>query len=145
MDLSKHLTKVTPFSKMLSAVLFVILPFVGFYLGLNYQSNLSNETITSQSLFEPGKVIVSFNPETTLGQARKFLDGFKLTYKEPYKYRDLNTGKITPIAGNESFGQIPAVFVVDVTKGEEAGWIAEFKKNKMVKYAQLSTYYYLNK
>jgi hypothetical protein len=37
MKLSKKLTTVTPFSKYLAIALFIILPFVGFYLGIKYQ------------------------------------------------------------------------------------------------------------
>lgn len=36
--LPRSLTTVTPFSKLLAAILFITLPFVGFYLGLHYQA-----------------------------------------------------------------------------------------------------------
>lgn len=37
MKLSKKLTTVTPLSKFLAMAFFIILPFVGFYLGIKYQ------------------------------------------------------------------------------------------------------------
>src|SRR5260221_6709844 len=37
MVLPKYLTTVTPFSKYLAMALFTLLPFVGFYLGIQYQ------------------------------------------------------------------------------------------------------------
>jgi len=36
-NLPPSFTTVTPFSKLLAAILFITLPFVGFYLGLHYQ------------------------------------------------------------------------------------------------------------
>jgi hypothetical protein len=41
--LPKSLTTVTPFSKALAMILFILLPFVGFYLGMNYQAAISPE------------------------------------------------------------------------------------------------------
>lgn len=40
MKISKKFTTVTPLSKFIAMVLFIIFPFVGFYLGLQYQKNL---------------------------------------------------------------------------------------------------------
>ena len=37
MALSKTFTKVTPFSKYLTMVLFIAFPFIGFYMGMQYQ------------------------------------------------------------------------------------------------------------
>jgi len=37
MKLSKSFTKVTPFSKYLAMILFILFPFVGFYLGVQYE------------------------------------------------------------------------------------------------------------
>lgn len=50
MKLSKKLTTVTPFSKYLAMVLFIILPFVGFYLGIKYQE--INYTISIGSQYQ---------------------------------------------------------------------------------------------
>ncbi len=41
MKLPKELTTVTPFSKALAVILFITLPFFGFYLGLLYQKSLT--------------------------------------------------------------------------------------------------------
>lgn len=39
--LPKWLTTVTPFSKALAMILFILLPFAGFYLGMKYQQQIS--------------------------------------------------------------------------------------------------------
>jgi hypothetical protein len=41
MKLSKSLTKVTLFSKLLTSVLFILLPFIGFYLGMQFQISIT--------------------------------------------------------------------------------------------------------
>lgn len=51
MKLSKSWTTVTPLSKLIALILFIALPFIGFYLGLHYQQPLSSATISSP--FEP--------------------------------------------------------------------------------------------
>lgn len=43
MVLPKYLTTVTSFSKYLAMFLFVVFPFLGFYIGLNYQKNLKKD------------------------------------------------------------------------------------------------------
>lgn len=43
--MSKKFTTVTPFSKYLAMVLFILFPFVGFYLGIQYQKLISQKTV----------------------------------------------------------------------------------------------------
>lgn len=45
MKLSNSFTSVTPFSKILALSLFIILPFVAFYLGMQYQKGISPSVI----------------------------------------------------------------------------------------------------
>lgn len=40
--LPEYLTKVTPLSKLLAAILFIALPFIAFGLGLRYQQQVSD-------------------------------------------------------------------------------------------------------
>ncbi len=40
MKLSKKYTTVTPLSKILALILFIALPFIGFYLGMLYQKGI---------------------------------------------------------------------------------------------------------
>lgn len=47
------LTTVTPFSKALALILFITLPFVGFYLGMNYQNLLTPSSRSSISIVPP--------------------------------------------------------------------------------------------
>ncbi len=44
MALPKSLTTVTTFSKTLAMILFILLPFVGFYLGIQYQKMTTPQT-----------------------------------------------------------------------------------------------------
>ncbi|MFH1407962.1 MAG: hypothetical protein ABIG91_02900, partial [Patescibacteria group bacterium] len=46
MELPKSLTTVTTLSRILAGVLFVSLPFIGFYLGMKYQASLSPRVAT---------------------------------------------------------------------------------------------------
>ncbi len=50
MKLPKSWTTVTPFSKTLAFVLFITLPFVGFYLGMKYQQGSSLSNYQSQPI-----------------------------------------------------------------------------------------------
>lgn len=38
--LPKSLTTITPLSKTIAFILFIVLPFVGFYLGMQYQKTM---------------------------------------------------------------------------------------------------------
>lgn len=49
MTLPKFLTIVTPFSKALAMILFIALPFIGFYLGVTYQNQLSPSPTMGQN------------------------------------------------------------------------------------------------
>lgn len=42
--LPSSLTTVTPFSKLFALILFILLPFIGFYLGIQYQKNVTSHT-----------------------------------------------------------------------------------------------------
>ena len=45
MKLPKEITTVTPLSKYLAMILFITLPFIGFFLGIRYQQTIPPETI----------------------------------------------------------------------------------------------------
>lgn len=47
MKLPASLTTVTPLSKFIAMVLFVSLPFIGFYLGMEYQKKFGFEEIVN--------------------------------------------------------------------------------------------------
>lgn len=59
MQLPKELTTVTPFSKYLAMVLFVLFPFIGFYLGMNYQQAISSNSLFSHTVVIPSPTISS--------------------------------------------------------------------------------------
>jgi hypothetical protein len=50
--LPKSLTTVTTFSKSLALILFIALPFLGFYLGFNYASILDQSNQNSQTVIQ---------------------------------------------------------------------------------------------
>ena len=66
MTLPKSFTTVTPLSKTLAAILFVVLPFFGFYLGIQYQKGVSpnQEQIKVQTRIAPS---TSLQPTITEG------------------------------------------------------------------------------
>lgn len=45
MKLPKELTTVTPLSKGLAMIIFIVLPFLGFYLGMQYQQSIFPPTV----------------------------------------------------------------------------------------------------
>lgn len=58
MTLPKSLTTITPFSKILAAILYITLPFAGFYLGMEYQKSIiapiDSNNIQPSGSTEPG-------------------------------------------------------------------------------------------
>lgn len=71
MELPKYLTTVTPLSKYLSFVLFILLPFLGFYAGTRYQSCMF---VKEDAIIEKGikqntsKGIVTVTPTSAVGK-----------------------------------------------------------------------------
>lgn len=60
MKLAKSLTTVTPFSKFLAMLIFIIFPFIGFYLGILYQK-YSSPNIDNSALFSPSATAIVTN------------------------------------------------------------------------------------
>ncbi len=80
MKLPKQLTTVTPFSKYLAMFLFILLPIVGFYLGIQYQKNLTVKSMPVENLVEP-------TPSPTNTPIIPTLD---TTYWKTYKNKDFS-------------------------------------------------------
>lgn len=57
MELRDSFTKVTPFSKTIALILFISLPFIGFFLGIKYQKSIMPETQTITIVKNPEKPI----------------------------------------------------------------------------------------
>jgi hypothetical protein len=55
--LPQWLTTVTPFSKALAMILFIALPFLGFYLGTKYSSLLNQSSQSQQTVVQKSKTI----------------------------------------------------------------------------------------
>ncbi len=53
MKVAKSFAKVTPFSKFLAGALFIILPFVGFFLGVQYQKMVTPSFPPTQYVHTP--------------------------------------------------------------------------------------------
>lgn len=60
MKLSKSWTKVTPLSKTLALILFIALPFIGFYLGVNYNDPIENTKENTPPENSPQRVTENF-------------------------------------------------------------------------------------
>jgi hypothetical protein len=62
--LYKHFFIVTTFSKLLALSLFIILPFIGFYLGMKYQEKITIDTLVFSKTSKNSNLIV---PTPTIG------------------------------------------------------------------------------
>ena len=82
MPLPKSLTTVTPFSKTLGVILFVTLPFIGFFLGVHYQHM---QDVTQQQISQTQPILIP-KPTLTLIQTENWKTytnnqfGFSLQY-----------------------------------------------------------------
>ena len=95
MKLSKKLTTVTPLSKFLAMALFIILPFVGFYLGIKYQEIKYNagKIVNYQTLSplqQAVDVVNQFENYQKIGDGRKTMSFFtppsNATEKKDYDF-----------------------------------------------------------
>ena len=64
---SKQLTTVTPLSKLLAMILFILLPFLGFYLGIQYR----------ELIYSANKTVVLEQTQTPFQQAMGVVDQFE--------------------------------------------------------------------
>lgn len=87
--LPSWLTTVTPFSKVLAMILFIALPFAGFYLGMKYQQQL----IISSPIFPEAKKIVAPTPIPTsiTSILRDEKAGFEINYPSYMTYSKTDT------------------------------------------------------
>ncbi|MBU1016819.1 hypothetical protein KJ678_01495 [Patescibacteria group bacterium] len=84
MELPKKLTTVTTLSKILAGTLFILLPFVGFYLGLKYQVSLSPKDAIPPTVSTSVKTPTT-SPDPTVDW--KIYNGKDYTYKYPPDWR----------------------------------------------------------
>ena len=69
MPLPKELTTVTPFLKYLAMGLFILMPFIGFFLGQQYQANKDYSQIPKQAINNPDYHKAKLTPSTSEGIA----------------------------------------------------------------------------
>jgi hypothetical protein len=62
--ISKAWTTVTPLSKALALLLFIALPFIGFYLGMEYQKRISPQLIKSNTDVPSHTISPTASPNT---------------------------------------------------------------------------------
>lgn len=74
MKLSKKLTTVTLFSKIVALIMFVSFPFIGFYLGVQYQKRLDKPFMDSIEIQTPHKPAKSEKTACTM-EAKLCPDG----------------------------------------------------------------------
>lgn len=93
MNLPKELTTVTPISKLLAMTLFIILPFIGFYLGLKYNQN--NTSIDSSSSIANTLNTVTAspfaNPTTAVNKCKEYGYSSKDFYLRTYTVKQGDT------------------------------------------------------
>ena len=93
--LPKYLTTVTPFSKLLAAALFIVLPFFAFKLGMEFQEKLSFVGLGSNSLSESDtswKIVVIEPSKSLATPFRKFTLSYPATWT--LAKEDLKSGSI---------------------------------------------------
>lgn len=94
MKLPKSWVTVTPFSKIFASILFILLPFVGFYLGIVYQKSLIVPETTRVSLPSAAPSITSekISPlpiNSRLDEFRKLPEGFDYSAWTDFRLSDL--------------------------------------------------------
>lgn len=115
MPLPKSFTTVTPFSKLLAMFLFILFPFVGFYLGTQYQRDLDIQnpekpTIIESLFCKKWETVCDPNytdPNGGCAPKRICLDSPSTTPAQPINTQPKCTPHV-PIGGT---GSIPANYV----------------------------------
>lgn len=93
--LPQSLTTVTTFSKLLALFLFILFPFVGFYLGFKYSSLLSQTDQTQQVAAQPTPTTdptANWKTYTNTGYGLSFKYPPDWEVKDPKKTTDFETG-----------------------------------------------------
>src|SRR5258706_5864740 len=91
MQLSKELTTVTPFSKYLAMVLFILFPFIGFYLGMQYQAR--SNTYIQLNHNNQAQIIIKKNPTPIPSQTNNWktytntLESYSFQYPSDWKLK----------------------------------------------------------
>ena len=124
--LPKWLTTITPFSKYLAMSLFIVLPFVGFYLGMQYQSKTSTNdevSIAPVSFTQPSGKVAYRQGGTVLETGNVWTSNADGTDKKQIT-KSKNVDKIYNWSPDNKyllaeFGISKGFFVVDVASGKE--------------------------
>ncbi len=143
MKLPNFLTTVTPTSKLLALILFILLPFVGFYMGMKYQKLLTptlptnyeeciqspNSTVLGRTCITPdgfeftkpglNQLLVSLSPvpDETANWKKYRNDEFGFEFKYPADWPDaqekLNSTYSAPSNKEISFGDLLTIYAKD--------------------------------
>lgn len=127
--LPKSFTTVTKLSKIVALIMFVSLPFAGFYLGMNYQRMLTSSfTPTTNSNHENRLTI---EEATKLVTAKKEVKEWLLLFTGPGKTNPMTDGRAV-IAFDRSEGNIYFIHVFEDLPDHTAtlGW---YKVNSLTK------------
>ena len=123
-SLSKHSTANNSLLKIITAVLFVALPFVGFYLGVYYQKNLQPEETSSQEL----PAVKPANPNNGVvctQDAKQCPDGNYVSRIPP-------ACEFAPCPG-ETTTSISVVPTSTVSKDHKTGWLIATDNNNGIR------------
>ncbi|MFH1565859.1 MAG: hypothetical protein ABIB98_01515 [bacterium] len=96
MELPKSLTTVTTLSKILAGILFVLLPFIGFYLGMKYQTSTSPAPTSVKT--------PTTTPDPTVGWETYTNTEYGFSFKHP-NLDDKCCGISGPASGNFSLSK----------------------------------------
>lgn len=99
MKLPKELTTVSPLSKILAAILFILLPFIGFFLGIRYQEM----TDIAKSQQEENNASIARIPTPTINDTANWKTYTNTKYGYEFKYPDSDYG--TKIESELEYGK----------------------------------------
>jgi hypothetical protein len=144
MTLPKYLTTVTTFSKILAMILFILLPILGFKLGMDYQKGLDNLPKNENLLVTaPSNIIISPTPSVNIQD--KIMAQYD-TKEKISKDLDENllSGKYTAIPNTDLEIKIPSTYVFQERKLESNNVVGHvlFYGKKISQSPTDTTFYY---
>jgi len=132
-----ELNKVTWYSKLLALILFITLPFIGFYIGIQYQKTLSQNT---NKQIETTKKNATNKDETTnltgtnknrnrsCGKSTMFLIS-QVSNEKVKEYLEKNSLEVVKEDGTTQWEQTGSTYKIVITPYQDNYWITKFKED----------------
>ena len=128
--LHKYLFTVTTFSKLLAMFLFISLPFIGFYLGMQYQQKLTVTPVVSEIKTTPAPTVNNMNVnlipylvaggnrlDTSTWQAYSILNLYSISYPSAWKEAIPGDGGATDFVAPDNLITIITVPIANILDG----------------------------